>query len=90
MDLTLMSAADFMEDHKHFLDGWRETFTQTLALVFLGKADGKKNLSEGFTFFVSLNWIMYLLKTDVLGYRQTSWAFGDRARWWKAGKAEGC
>lgn len=55
MDLTLKSAADFMKDHKHFLDGWRGTFTQTLALVFLGKADRKKNLSEGFTFFVSLN-----------------------------------
>lgn len=28
---------------------------------------------------------MYLLKTDVLGYQQTSWAFGDRARWRKGG-----
>lgn len=31
---------------------------------------------------------MYLLKTDVLGYRQTSWALGDHMSWRKgeAGK----
>lgn len=35
--LTLKSAADFMEDCKHFLDRWRETFNQTLARLILGK-----------------------------------------------------
>ena len=55
MDLTLKSAADFMEDHKHFLDGWRGTFTQTLALVFLGrKADRKKKRLGGLYIFCQL------------------------------------
>lgn len=43
----------------------------------------KKNLQGVYIFFVSLNQMMYFLKADVLGYRQTSWAFSDRATWRK-------
>lgn len=53
-DLTLKSAADFMKDHKHFLDGLRGTFTQILAELFLGIVYRKK-VSKGFKFSVSLN-----------------------------------
>ena len=52
MDLTLKSAADFMEDHKHFLDGCRGIFTQNPGSVVPGhKTAGKKKSSEGFKFF---------------------------------------
>lgn len=77
MDLTLKSAVDFMADHKHILDGRKGTFTQTPVLLLLGNVYGKKESLQRIYFFVSLNWIMYLLKTDVLGYQQTSWALVD-------------
>lgn len=54
MDLTLKSAADFMEDHKHFLEGWRGTFTQILAELLLGIVYRKK-VSIAFRICVSLN-----------------------------------
>lgn len=74
MDLTLKSAADFMEDHKHFLVGCRETGTQTWA-----RSTGRK-LSKGFKFFfLKLTRVF----TDVLGYQQTSWAFGGHMSWRK-------
>lgn len=70
MDLALKSAADFMEDRKHILDRWKETFNQSPALLFLGKVyRGKKSIQGVKCFFVSLNWILYLLKATVLGYQ---------------------
>lgn len=47
MDLALKPAADFMEDRKHILDRWRETFNQTPALLFLGKVYRKKKSLQG-------------------------------------------
>lgn len=47
LDLTLKSAADFMEAYKH-LEGCRETGTQTLALLLLGKVyEKKKKTAQG-------------------------------------------
>lgn len=47
MDLALKSAADFMEDHKHILDRWKETLNQSPALLFLGKVYRKKKSIQG-------------------------------------------
>lgn len=42
--------------------------------VVSGQSPQEKNSLQGIYIFVSLNWIMYLLKSDVLGYQQ---AFSD-------------
>lgn len=88
LDPTLKSAADFMEVYKHFLEGCRETGTQTLALLFLGKVYEKKKQSKpNFYNFLSVLKVNHVF-TDVLGFQQTSWIFsGHELENGEAGKA---
>lgn len=55
MDLALKSAADFMEDRKHILDRWKETFNQSPALLFLGKVYRGEKVSKQFNVFLSVS-----------------------------------
>lgn len=43
MDLTLKSAADFMEDHKHFLNGAGEHSPKSWLSCSWAKSRGKKS-----------------------------------------------
>lgn len=77
----MKSAADFMEAYKHFLEGCRETGTQTLALLFLGKVYENKILSKpNFYNFLSVLKVSHVF-TDVLDFQQTSWTFSGHMRW---------